>query len=51
MTRELKMLILKLVFSPLWVLTLLIPLVYIFLYGFDKDLKELLKDIFEYWRL
>lgn len=50
---KLKMLILKITFSPIWVGVLLLVL---FLHGFNISFRmnwrvKSLKDIFEYWRL
>lgn len=68
MIRKLKMLILKITFSPLWLLTLFLPIIYLAWYFFHKgrylafnmkffdydwkeDIKQMLRDIFSYWRL
>ena len=53
MIRKLKMLTLKITFSPIWVGVLLLVL---FLQGFNTDFRmgwqvKSIKDIFEYWRL
>lgn len=68
MIRKLKMLILKITFIPLWLLTLFLPIIYLACYFFHKwrylafnmkffdidwkeDIKQMLRDIFSYWRL
>lgn len=53
MIRKLKMLILKIAFSPLWFGLLLLVL---FLHGFNLAFRKgwevkPVKDVFEYWRL
>lgn len=53
MIRKLKLLILKIVFSPLWFGVLLLVL---FLHGFNTAFRmgwqvKSTKDVFEYWRL
>lgn len=53
MIRKLKMLILKIVFSPIWVSVLLLVL---FLQGFNTAFRmgwrvKSIKEILEYWRL
>ena len=53
MSRKLKMLILKIVFSPIWIGVLLLVL---FLHGFNLAFRmgwrvKPVKNVFEYWRL
>ena len=53
MWQKIKMLILKITFSPIWISVLLLVL---FLHGFNITFRmgwqvKSIKDIFEYWRL
>lgn len=53
MIDKLKMLVLKIVFSPIWILLLLLIL---FLHGFNISFRagwrvKPIKDVFTYWRL